>query len=735
MRRNFLAICALAIFSLSSIDSQAQEHSIAREWNEMLLTSIRGDFARPTVHARNLFHVSAAMYDVWAIYNDRPETYLIGKTLNGFTSALQGFTPSSATSIEEQIETCINYAAFRILQHRFAFSPSATDLMEAQRTLFESHGGDPDFTDVDYASGSAAALGNYIAAQYIAYGLQDGAQEEFDYANLFYLPVNEALEPEKPGNPNITDLDRWQPLALEAFIDQSGNLVTDPPSFLSPEWGNVFSFSLTTADRTTQQRDNDTYQVYNDPGVPPYHADAARDGEDENDYHWGFELVSIWGAHLDPADGVMWDISPASIGNVPSLPTTFAGHRDFYNEFDGGDPSQGWTVNPSTNQPYAPNMVPRGDYARVLAEFWADGPDSETPPGHWFTILNYVSDHEALEKRFKGQGEILSDLEWDIKSYFIMGGTMHDAAISAWSIKGFYDYIRPVSAIRAMADLGQRSNPDAPNFNEGGITLKDGFIEQVMAGDPLAGDADEDVGKIKLYTWRGPDYIDEPETDVAGVGWILAENWWPYQRPTFVTPPFAGYVSGHSTYSRAAAEVLTLLTGDEYFPGGLGEFLAPRNEFLVFEDGPSVDVRLQWATYRDASDQTSLSRIWGGIHPPADDIPGRIIGEKVGPQAFAFAEEFFNDLVTSTDDPEPFIGLSVGPNPVRKGEVAELTVPSTGAVDLSIAGSDGQLINQLNVVPQNQKISIETSRLRPGIYLIRVKDNIRAGTVKLMVID
>ena len=113
-----------------------------------------------------------------------------------------------------------------------------------------------------------------------------------------------------------------------------------------------------------------------------------------------------------------------------------------------------------------------------------------------------------------------------------------------------------------------------------------------------------------------------------------------YQRPTFVTPPFAGYVSGHSTYSRAAAEVLTLLTGDEYFPGGVGEFKAPMNEFLVFEEGPSVDVTLQWATYRDASDQTSLSRIWGGIHPPADDIPGRKMGIEIG-ESICFCKDLF----------------------------------------------------------------------------------------------
>ena len=129
--------------------------------------------------------------------------------------------------------------------------------------------------------------------------------------------------------------------------------------------------------------------------------------------------------------------------------------------------------------------------------------------------------------------------------------------------------------------------------------------------------------------------------DVAGVGWIRAARWWPYQRPTFVTPPFAGYISGHSTFSRAASEVMTQITGSAFFPGGIGEFFCPKNEFLVFEDGPSVDVTLQWATYYDASDQTSLSRIWGGIHPPADDLPGRVIGEEIGDEAVALAERYF----------------------------------------------------------------------------------------------
>ena len=100
-------------------------------------------------------------------------------------------------------------------------------------------------------------------------------------------------------------------------------------------------------------------------------------------------------------------------------------------------------------------------------------------------------------------------------------------------------------------------------------------------------------------------------------------------------------MSGHSTFSRAAAEVLAALTGDPFFPGGMSEFSIPANRFLVFERGPSVDMTLQWATYRDAADQCSLSRIWGGIHPPADDIPGRLIGATIGRDAVRLALSHF----------------------------------------------------------------------------------------------
>src|SRR5436190_7828083 len=121
--------------------------------------------------------------------------------------------------------------------------------------------------------------------------------------------------------------------------------------------------------------------------------------------------------------------------------------ENFYKLEQGGDIGTGRPANPYTGQPYQPQMVPRGDFTRVLAEFWADGPSSETPPGHWFTLLNYVSDHPLVEKRFQGQGPMLDDLEWDVKSYLAMGGALHDVAVAVWGAKGWYDSIRPISAI------------------------------------------------------------------------------------------------------------------------------------------------------------------------------------------------------------------------------------------------------------------------------------------------
>lgn len=719
-----LAIFFLTIGTLSPDLSTAQTHSphsVARLWNEVLLQSIREDFARPTVHARNLFHTSILMWDAWSVYDQTSTPYMLGNTRYGFTCDFAGVPdPGDVTAAREK---AISYAVYRLLRHRFEQSPGMVAAFARYDVLMNELGYDRTFVSADYASGEPAALGNYLAQCMIEYGMNDGANEGELYTNRHYRPVNPALAPPIPGNPHILDLNRWQPLSFDVFIDQAGQEIPlGTPEFLGPEWGQVHPFSLVPDDLTIHERNGFEYWVYHDPGPPPT-IDVLNGGGMSDEYKWSHTLVAVWSSHLDPADGVRWDISPARIGNIPLslLPGDFEGHRDFYDLYEGLDPSLGRRINPHTGQPYWAQVVPRADYARVLAEFWADGPDSETPPGHWFTILNYVSDHPDLVKRFRGVGPVLDDLEWDVTSYFILGGTMHDAAITAWGAKGWYDYIRPISALRGMAELGQSSDPSQPRYHPAGISIIPGYIELVMDGDPLVGANKENLYKIKIKGWRGPAFVFDPATDVGGVGWILADNWWPYQRPSFVTPPFAGYVSGHSTFSRAAAEAMTMLTGDEYFPGGMGEFFAPKNEFLVFEDGPSEDVTLQWATYRDASDQTSLSRIWGGIHPPADDIPGRLMGREVGIDAFNFAERFISGLATDVERPMlpgREVDLAAYPNPVRTGNRFTLDAPESG---------NYVLVDMLGRQVRSYRLSggrnvVDTEGLASGMYFVRSTD-------------
>ena len=721
--KKWIGLLFAVIFAAFSVKrAEAQEHSVARLWNEALLQAIREDFARPTIHARNLFHVSVAMYDAWAVFDGIARPYLAGNTVNGFSCPLFDLNPPE--DLEAARQEAISYAAYRVLIQRFRYSPGAQVSVGRFVQLLHSLGYSISSLSSDYTTGSPAALGNYIGQCVLDYGLQDGSNEANGYAIQSYVPVNPPIAGALPGNPGLLFPNRWQPITFPLFIDQSGNVTEGTtPEFVSPEWGRVSPFALSRVDLSIYERDGTEYWVYHDPGPPPLLSETGTDLDD--DYKWGFDLVANWSSHLDPSDGVLWDISPGSIGNIDSFPQTSEGFRTFYDRLNGGDPGTGHAFNPFTGQPYEKQVVPRGDYARVLAEFWADGPDSETPPGHWFTIVNYLNDHPDLVKRFRGEGPILGDLEWDVKSYFLLGGTMHDAAITAWGIKGWYDYVRPISAIRYMADNGQSTDPGLPNYSTEGIPLVDGLIEQVMSDDPLVGLGGEHLGKIKLYAWRGPDFIGDPAADAAGVGWILAENWWPYQRPTFITPPFAGYISGHSTYSRAAAEALTLLTGDPFFPGGMGVFEAPRNEFLVFEEGPSVDIVLQWATYRDASDQCSLSRIWGGIHPPADDIPGRIKGEILGVDAFLFAELYFNGVITSNETislPKEVSVLSAYPNPVNRGDLIRLEFrqPAYHTI-LEAFNMLGQRI-RIETVFGGTTATMNTDNFSPGVYIIRLSE-------------
>ena len=622
LKISFLRLLSAIVITLSVTHAAtAQDQSVARQWNEILLQSIRLDFARPTLHARNLCHISVAMWNGWATYDAQSNPWIFNEH-------------HTAVDIEAARRETISFAAYRMLLNRFATSPGFATMSPQYRSLMAQLGYDT--TNTSIVGDSPAAIGNRIAQALITFGLADHSNQINSYANQYYQPINPSLVVNLLGNPTVVDVRRYQPLSLTYFVDQSGQVVPGGfPPFLSAEWGNVTPFAMTSADRTDYVRDNKTWPVYNDPGAPP-----TLGGIGDNLWRRGHEMVAVWSSHLDPSDGVTWDISPKSMGNI-TAPTDW-NYESYYKYNEGGDAGTGYTVNPITGQPYAPNLVKRGDYARVLAEFWADGPTSETPPGHWFTILNYVRDHPLSNRRMGGVGAELDPLEYDVKAYLALGGAMHDTAISVWGTKGWYDTSRPISAIRWMCGKGQCSDPSGANFHTDGIHLIPNEIELITAETTAPGQRHEQLegneGSIAIKAWRGPYSINNPQTDVAGVGWILGKQWWPYQRPTFVTPPFAGYTSGHSSFSRSAAHVLELLTGSKYFPGGLGTFTATQNQYLVFEDGPSTNVTLQFASYYDAADQSALSRIWGGIHPPFDDIPSRVIGDKTGPEAFQFAK-------------------------------------------------------------------------------------------------
>ena len=586
MSKPFLSIvCCFVVAAISTPAAHAQ-FSVARQWNELILDAIRVDKPRPTVHARNLFHVSAALYDSWSAYD---------------TSALGYFHREklSAADVKAAREEAMSYAAYRILSRRFANSPGATPSLASFDAKMTELGYDLNF--VSTVGNSPAALGNRIAQSVIQFGLGDGANELDNYADTTgYVPVNPPLDVTSFGT-TLVDENRWQPLIIEGETQE----------FLTPHWGNVAGFGLAAPHNR---------ELRVDAGPVP-----LLGGSGDDAFKNAILEVIRFSRELDPNDGQLINISPS---------VTF-------NNSLGANDGTGYSINPATGLAYEPNVVSRADYGRVLAEFWADGPDSETPAGHWNTILNEVSDHPMLEKRIGGVGDVVSDLEWDVKSYFAINAAVHNAAIVSWDNKEVYDYVRPISMIRHMGGLGQSSDPSSPSYHEKGLPLEAGLVEVISAETTASGQHHEHLagheGEIAIHTWQG--HPEDPD-GVGGVGWILPESWLPYQATNFVTPPFAAFSSGHSTFSRAAAEALAGITGDEYFPGGLGSFTYPADA-LKFESGPIEDITLHWATYYDAADEAGISRLYGGIHVEVDDLQGRITGAQIGIDAHALAQNYF----------------------------------------------------------------------------------------------
>ncbi len=574
------------------------EWSVARRWDEALLDAIRRALPAPTVHARNLFHTSVAMWDAWAAYDTTADGYLVQER-------------QAAADVGAARNEAISYAAYRVLTARYLGAVGGDESISAFADVMDDLCYPLDVTTT--VGDTPAAVGNRIAAAVLAHGLTDGSNEADGYADPAYEPVNPPLVVAEAGG-SMVDPDRWQPLQLEHMISQNGiPLVNGVQQAIGPHWGHVTGFGIPEGGPSG---------VPFDPGPPPRLSDERTADVLKMQV---LEVIRN-SSRLDPRLGRTIDISPGAVGNNP--PGTNDGH--------------GRAENPVTGQAYAPNVVNEGDFGRVLAEFWADGPKSETPPGHWNVIANDVSDALAPDLRVAGTGPTVDRLEWDTKLYLALNGAVHDAAIAAWGLKGHYDSARPISLIRYMGGLGQSSDPAAPGYHPDGLPLEPGLVEVITPDSAAPGGAHAALagheGEVAIRAWAGNPA--DPKTELGGVEWILATAWIPYQLPTFVTPSFPGYTSGHSTFSRAAAEVLTRMTGSEFFPNGLGSVTKAAGS-LGFEAGPTTDVTLQWATYADAADQAGQSRLWGGIHIGADDLAGRRIGAECGQAAWIVAERYF----------------------------------------------------------------------------------------------
>ncbi|MDQ2966019.1 MAG: hypothetical protein M3R57_09245, partial [Chloroflexota bacterium] len=356
------------------------EWTVARRWNEALLDAIRRALPAPTIHARNLFHTSAAMWDAWAAYEPGASGYIVKEKV-------------SASDVRAARNEAISYAAYRVLSARYIKAVGADESLSEFADVMDSLCYPLEVTTTE--GSTPAAVGNRIAAAVLAYGQTDGSNEGGGYAPPDYKPVNPPLVVAESGT-TMTDPSRWQPLQIKNMISQNGiPVVNGVQQAIGPHWGHVKSFAIPEGGASGMPID---------PGPPPLFGEQAFKDQ-------AVEVIRD-SSKLDPANDTVIDISPGARGGNAL----------------GSNDGHGHPVNPTTGQAYPPDLVKEGDFGRVMAEFWADGPKSETPPGHWNVLANLVSDELSPDLKIGGKGPALDRLQWDVKMYLALNGAVHDAA-------------------------------------------------------------------------------------------------------------------------------------------------------------------------------------------------------------------------------------------------------------------------------------------------------------------
>jgi len=247
----------------------------------------------------------------------------------------------------------------------------------------------------------------------------------------------------------------------------------------------VRAFGLFSSDRGSDG-------LYFDPGAPP-----KLGGSGDLDYKNNAVEVLEYSALLDPSNSATINLSPSVRGNNPLGTNDGTGHPD---------QSGNWVFLILDNE------VLHADFGRCVAEFWADGPDSETPPGHWNVLANEVTDiiiaNPSLDLKIAREGPVLDILEWEFKLYFALNSALHNTAVAVWGVKAHYDYVRPISAIRYLARLGE-------------LPLIPGLIEEITASTGESYHSHLALSTLAvslLMCWPGEP--DDPETEAGGREWI-----------------------------------------------------------------------------------------------------------------------------------------------------------------------------------------------------------------------
>ncbi len=222
------------------------------------------------------------------------------------------------------------------------------------------------------------------------------------------------------------------------------------------------------------------------------------------------------------------------------------------------------------------------DQTKTIADYWANGPHTETPPGHWDVFAQcYIAQYLSLKYKH--------NLNNDVKMFFALSNALFDAGIAAWDSKRAYDSVRPITAVHYLY-----------------------------------------TGK-QITAWGGYG---------KGTQRIDGGQWIPYQEPTVVTPPFPEYVSGHSTFSAAGFYTLQQVTGSDLF--GDSYVATPGSSQIEPGITPKLPVALLWLTLSYAAEQAGLSRRYGGIHFQQGDLDGRALGQRVAAQAWGKAQRYIN---------------------------------------------------------------------------------------------